>query len=325
MYRRASDMDRLAADLLLIDAPRAAEAIETYIRGLVEEHSAAGVLMGLSGGIDSALLATLAVRAVGSSRVHAAFLYDRDSGIVPAKRSRLVAERLGIDLDVVDIEPDMRQRQVYAPSAVQLVSLSPGWNRHMLRFYRLFAGETPFVSILRRSGSVSTPVEQACNARHSYRREVLEQQALEDNRILLGAANRSEFLTGWFVKGGIDDLFFSPIVGLYKTQVRQLAAHLGLPDEIRSQAPSPDMIPGITDEAALGITYSKLDIIFDSLDRGLTLDDLVKMGLTGSEVRLARDLNRHSSWKRASEHADPPVDGGIHGGFRFSPVEDAPQ
>jgi len=72
----------------------------------------------------------------------------------------------------------------------------------------------------------------------------------------LGTANRSEYLVGWFVKDGIDDLPFSPLIGLYKTQVRQLSEFLGLPFKIRNRLASPDMVKGITDEFALGISYS---------------------------------------------------------------------
>ena len=85
---------------------------------------------------------------------------------------------------------------------------------------------------------------------------------------IIGAANRSEGMTGWFVPGGADDMPFQPLMGLYKTQVRQLARHLEVPVEIIRQAPSPDMMRGVTDEVALGIAYEKLDIVLDGIDRG---------------------------------------------------------
>jgi NAD+ synthase len=86
----------------------------------------------------------------------------------------------------------------------------------------------------------------------------LESKARAQNWLLLGAANRSEWETGWFVKDGVDDLPYQPLMGLYKTQVRQLGRYLGVPGEIQQQVPSPDMMRGISDEYALGMSYSTI-------------------------------------------------------------------
>ncbi len=159
-------------------------------------------------------------------------------------------------------------------------------------------------------------IEAGFNARHIYRREMLEKRAQDQNWLLLGAANRSECLVGWFVKDGIDDLPFSPLMGLYKTQIRQLAAYLGIPSEVQKQVPSPDMMKGIGDEFAMGVTYSNIDIILDGMDRALSDDEIIASGVTRREIYLVREMNRLSVWKRESEHDKPPGDGGVRGGFR---------
>jgi NAD+ synthase len=310
-----------STSLLTISAKHATESIEEYIQRLLKTQLAEGVLIGLSGGIDSAVLATLAVRALGKERVHVYYLYDRDSGKESQRRACLVANWLGLELKLHNIELMMRQRRIYAPLIMRIISLSGFVNRYLAsNLYRFFYGEAPFISTLRRDSFTGYKpgksfynctvryVEAAFNARHIYRREFLEKLAKEQNWLLLGAANRSEYLVGWFVKDGID---------LYKTQVRQLADYLNLPFEVQNQQPSPDMAKGITDELAIGISYTDLDIILDGFDCNLPDKKISEAGVTRSQISHVHRLNQLSAWKRASEHHRPPVDGGAGGGFRI--------
>jgi len=164
--------------------------------------------------------------------------------------------------------------------------------------------------------SISRHARVGFDVRHRYRREILETKAAAHNWLLLGAANQSEWMVGWFVKGGVDDLPFQPIIGLYKTQVRQLAAFLGMPAEVQAQAPSPDMMKGITDEFALGMSYSKIDVVLDYLEGGLSKESLVAMGITEEEVHRVDEMKRLSSWKRGRMLMPLPVDGGPTGELR---------
>ncbi len=320
-----------AGSPLKIDEQRTAAAIQNHIRNLVEEHSARGVLIGLSGGLDSALLTALAVRALGKESVNVSYLCERDSERESESKARLVADWLGLELEVRNIEPAMRENHIYAPLIMRIIALSHFVNRYLLNgSYRWLCGESPFVSTLRRDvfdsrkfkrriyNSSVRHIEAAFNARHICRRQILERQAKDSNWLLLGAANRSEYLVGWFVRGGIDDLPLSPLMGLYKTQIRQLAAYLGVPPEIQEQTPSPDMIKGINDESALGISYTKIDIVLDGTDCGLSDEEIIAAGVAEREITLVRKMNRLSSWKRGSEHANPPVDGGAGGDVRMA-------
>jgi len=116
--------------------------------------------------------------------------------------------------------------------------------------------------------------------------------------LLLGAANQSEWFVGWFVKDGIDYLTIQPLKGFNKTQIRQLAAFLGVPAGVVEQAPSPDMMKGISDEFALGIRYSKIDLILDHLEGGMTKESVLAAGCTEKQIRLVQEMKRHSEWKR---------------------------
>lgn len=306
--------------ILEFDAAREAEIIERGIRDLVDSHSARGALVGLSGGMDSAVVAALAARALGKDLVHVSYLYDRDSEKASERRARLVADWLGLNLEILDIEPLMRQKRLYSPLIMRATALCGSLNRRLEILYRKGFGESSFMSALRMGSSEFEPqrlgsflysntirhVEAAFNARHVCRRRILEKRARSQNWLLLGAANRSEWLVGWFVKGGIDDLPLSPIKGLYKTQVRKLAAHLGIPHEVRDQVPSPDMMKGISDEFALGITYGRIDIVLAGVEHSLSDEEITKAGVTREEISLVREMNRLSRWKREPEDVDAP-------------------
>ena len=318
--------------LLTIDARSVTDSIEEYIQRVVDTSSARGVIIGLSGGLDSAVLAALAVRALHKERVHVCYLYERDSSKQSRRRAILMADWLDLELRLHDIAPIMRQRQIYTPLIMRISTLSGSVNRLLISVYRFFYGESPFTSTLHK-GSFSghklkkffydhtaRHAEAAFNVRHIYRRQFLEKLAKDHNLLLLGAGNRSEYLAGWFVKDGIDDMPFSPLLGLYKTQVRQLADFLGLPSEIRSQPPSPDMVKGVTDEFAIDISYTTLDIILDGLDRGLPDEQIVAAGASEKQISHVRKINQLSAWKRPSGRANQPVDGRVGGGFRGTPL-----
>jgi NAD+ synthase len=316
---------------LAINEKKTVEVLISYLKGLRKSYSSSGILLGLSGGIDSAVLATLGALAIGKDNVHASYLYDRDSGKESIHHASLMADWLGLKLDIQDITPAMKKKGVYAHFSMQVGSLSARFNRLFTRLYCLLFQESPFISSLREGSNefdhnrfkrqlynlTVRHVMAAVEARHIYRRTILEEKARSLNLTLLGAANRTESMTGWFIKGGIDDLPLQPLIGLYKTQVRQLAKFLGLPMKIQIQSPSPDMIKGITDEFGIGMDYGKLDLALDYLDRGLAEDEIIANGITKKELQHVRELHRLSEWKRGSHSFIPPVDGGPRGNIRL--------
>lgn len=315
-----------------IDANKVTKVLEQYIRELMKVNNHNCVILGLSGGIDSAVLATLAVRAVGAERVKAYHLKDRDSEKDSEIKARILADWLGIELEIQDISPAMHKKGVYSPLIMRLTPLTHFFNRLFQQAYYLLFREVPHTSTLKADcdelghnpfkrlvfNLTIRHIGNSFNARHIYRREVIEKAAAEQNGLVLGAANRSESMAGWFVKDGIDDLPIQPMLGLYKTQVWQLADHLGLPAEIRHQEPSPDMMKGITDEFAIGIRYDRLDEILDYLERGEKKSEILAHGVSRKELKLVQDNRRFSAWMRESPHVPPPVDGGVSSPFRIN-------
>lgn len=315
---------------LEIDADRAIAAICNAISEKVTRDVSEGVILGLSGGLDSSVLAALAVKALGAGKVTGVYLFDRDSDAGIGRNARLMAQHLGLELEILDISEEMKKSQVYKPLFIKLLRLSPLIAKLSAGSYRVICGESPFKSTLRVGrgehlspwykrllfGMTMHHVDSGFAARHKYRRVLLERLAMERNLSLIGAANLSEFEVGWFVKDGIDDLPFQPLTGLYKTQVRQLAKALALPSEISTQLPSPDMAKGVTDEFGIGHDYSVVDQVIDGVDRGMTAQDIATLGIPLSEITDIQDLMQLSDWKRQSPHEEPAVDGKLAGGLR---------
>jgi NAD+ synthase len=259
------------------------------------------------------------------------YLFDRDSDEVLGSRARKVADWLGIELKAESIEPAMRAAAVYRSPAMRITSLSGVLNRALHGLYRSLSGETPFVTALRLgspdppgierrrrgAGKVILDIESAFTARHIHRREVLEAVAGEKNLLLLGSANRTECLVGWFAKGGVDDLPLQPLKGLYKTQVGQLARYLRVPVEVQAQAASPDMMKGITDEFAIGMNYGAIDLALDFIGGGISRREIAEAGVTDAEIHLVERMNELSSWKRGEGGSPPPVDGGPNSPLRM--------
>ncbi|MBN2280360.1 MAG: NAD(+) synthase [Candidatus Marinimicrobia bacterium] len=316
---------------LKINEPLAVELIIDHLQKLVKKQNTKGILLGLSGGIDSAILTTLAVKALGKEKVKVCFVFDRDSEDSSKINAEKMARWLGLELEMTDMSLVMRKKRVYSPLIMKAVPYSARFNRMIQHFYRFAVRENPFKTTLKVGANRMEKsllkqfmfnlsirhIDQGFSERHRYRRQLLEQKAADENLTLIGAANRSEFEVGWFVKEGIDDLPNQPMTGLYKTQIWQLAAYLNLPEEIQNQTPSPDMMRGIRDEFAIGYNYRKLDQMLDFIERKTSDPEIVDKGYDIHEIKDIRELMMLSAWKRASEHEPPPVHGGINGNVRL--------
>lgn len=202
--------------------------IVNWIRGQVKQAGAKGIILGLSGGVDSALAAALAKKALGKRRV-LALLLPCHSAERDLKDARLVARRLGIKRRKVDLTPayDALARVLPKFTGVARVNLKP--RLRMLTLY-YFANKL--------------------------------------NYLVCGTGNKSEIMAGYFTKygdGGVDIL---PIGDLLKREVRKLARASGIPESVITKAPTAGLWPGQTDEGEMGITYDELDDILDRLRRG---------------------------------------------------------
>ncbi len=309
-------------DKMVIDCDQVTQVIVNYIRKKVAEAKCEGVLIGLSGGVDSTVLAFILAKAMDDpSKVHSLHLYDRDSQKKFRKYAENVANMLGINFEEIEITSTLKEQGIYKPLIMRIVPYSTLVNKLILISNKiaspLLYGESPFVVTLKRMNpkemnlgfvaNIAKTIEEGFNARHILRRKILENYAKEKSLLLVGAANRSESFVGWFVKDGVDDLPIEILLGLYKNQVRQLGRYLGVPDYILNEAPSPDMFKGIGDEECFGHKYEIVDKVAYVHEQGLDADVAQKDGVSRKEYFQIMKLHDLSSWKRESEHDYPVI------------------
>jgi len=299
-----------AKELLKIDEEKTVQDIEKYIRDIVAEKRVNGVLIGLSGGLDSTVLVTLAVRSLGKERVFVYFLHDRNSEKDSLDKAQFVADSFGLKLNVDSIDAVMREKEKNA-AFFKFISTLPKFVLPMMSsLYYIAVGETPYMTTLRREElkksrfkrwiykNIVDGLEDMFDGPCAERRVVLEKIAKEKNLLLIGAGNRSEDLTGWFTVNGVDNMPHSPLMGLLKTQERQLARYLNIPEIIQKRAPSADVLKGADDTLALGMSFDRIDIILYGIEHNMSDDDLMEYGLTKNQISNVRKIHKMSAWKR---------------------------
>ena len=299
-----------AKELLSIDTKETAGRIEDHLRHIVAENRANGVLIGLSGGLDSTVLVTLAVRDLGKDRTCVYFLQDRNGEKDSINKARLVAEGLGLNLNVGSIDDVMREKEKSA-AFFKFISVLPPFVLPLAsNIYYIIVGETPYITTLRKAepnksnfrrwlyANIVNGLESMFDGPCATRRVVLEKIAKEKNLLLVGSGNLSEDLTGWFTIDGVDNMPHSPIMGLLKTQVYQLAEYLNVPAQVQKRKPSADVLKGADDTLALGMNFDKIDIVLHGIKRDMSDDEIMEYGLTKNQITRVRKIHDMSAWKR---------------------------
>ena len=203
--------------------------IEVWLDTKLAQSGANGVVIGLSGGVDSSVVAALAKRSLGSAKVLGLIL-PCDSNSKDAERARIVAKNLGIKTDTVDLAPA----------------------------FRCFGDALP-----------EADKKTLGNLKSRLRMLTLYYYANMNNSLVLGTSNKTEIAIGYFTKYGDSAADLEPIGGLYKTQVLELAKHIEIPEEIISSPPTAGLWDGQTDESEIGMSYAELDNILKSAENGL--------------------------------------------------------
>ena len=248
-------------DPMQFDAPLVERWLVEFLREEVtRRRSFENVVVGLSGGVDSALVAHLAAKAFGPEHVYGFALPYRTSSPQSLAHARLVAERLGIHFRVVDIS-----------AAVD--------------------------GYLQAAEPEADP-SRAGNVMARERMIVLFDQSAKLKALPLGTGNKTERLLGYFTWHADDSPPINPIGDLFKSQVWQLARHMRVPAEIVDKPATADLVKGQTDEGDLGIAYPRADLILYWLLRGFRSEEIQRHGFTADEVRLVERRLESTHWKR---------------------------
>jgi NAD+ synthase len=298
---------------LAIDAAVAASTIEEGIRRIVTfDLHRRGVVLGVSGGIDSAVCAALAARALGPERVTALLMPERESSSAGTDRGRALCAAFGIAPILEDVTGALEALGCYARRDEAIRRLfphyGPGWRQKigvaegLLDHDRLntftLTVEAPDGERFsaRLPADVYLAIVAATNLKQRCRKTVEYTHADALNRAVLGTPNRLEYALGFFVKGGDGLADLKPIAHLYKTQVYALAEHLGVPEDIRRQTPSTDTytLPQTQEEFYYALPIDRLDRALFAFERGWPVERAAAlMGLSLEQTgRVYRDLTR---------------------------------
>ena len=294
-------------DILKVKCDEEVERVEKFIKEQTySRHRRKGVVVGISGGVDSAVTAALAVRALGAERVLGLILPEKESNPVSAQYARNLAQRVGIRTQEVDITPilmafgvyDIREEivnrtipQYHSGDLFRLVMPQDLLERDRLNIARLEVQTRDGYRYSKRLSSedYSTMVA-ATDIKQRTRMTLLYYYAEKNNYLVGGTTNRSEYLQGFFVKYGDGGVDIEPIAHLYKTQVYQLASYLDIPEEIIKRTPSPDTFSyTVSDkEFYFCLPYEELDLLLYAWKNEVPLEEVEEvLGLTPEQIRRA--------------------------------------
>jgi NAD+ synthase len=215
--------------------------ITRFIRDYVEKSGARGVVLGLSGGIDSSAVAALSSLALGPNRVFGLMLPERETqNIQDIKHAKLVAKKFGFKTEVIDITPTVEAFCKSTPIFDSRDKLSKG------------------------------------NVKARTRMIYIYYYANKLDMLVCGSSDKSETMMGYFTKWGDVAADISPLMDLYKTQVRNLANYTGIPRKIIQKPPTPSLWPGQLAEKELGIKYEQLDLVLYGLEHFMKTEEIAK-------------------------------------------------
>jgi NAD+ synthase len=232
---------KLTPSLLEIDFSEAQKRICRFIQEYVENAGAKGIVLGLSGGIDSGTIAALSSLAIGGKNVLGLMLPEQDNFIQKdIDDAKFVAEQFHLETQVCDISDALSGIYGAVPLFDQTDRLCKG------------------------------------NVKARTRMIYLYYYANKQNRIVCGSSDKSETIMGYFTKWGDAAADIAPIMDLYKTQVRKLALHLGIPKNLALKPSTPALWPNQLAESELGIKYETLDLMLYGLERFMTPEEVAE-------------------------------------------------
>lgn len=302
-------------DILHIDAAAETERIVTWLRQAVRgQLRRRGAVVGISGGVDSAVVLALCVRAFEPRQLVALMLPDRDSSPESERLARELAATFGVKPMLEDMTPALAGIGCYGrrDEAVRRVipeyNPSAGYRAKIVLPPDLLEGDTLnafSVTVVRPDGSEvsrSLPAPEflqivaASNFKQRARMAMLYYHAELRHFAVIGTANKNERMQGFFVKHGDAGVDCDPIVHLYKTQIYQLAKYLGVPQEIRERTPTSDTYsaPCSQEEFFFRLPFATMDLLWCGQENNFSAEEVAAtLDLTATQVKRAfNDLAR---------------------------------
>jgi len=297
----------LNADVFTMDYGVEVERISQWIRRTLSStlHKR-GVVVAISGGIDSSACAALAVKALGPKKVYGLLLPERDSQGTSSVRGKQLAEHLGIGYEQHDIAPALEALGCYRQRDEAIRRVVPAYSEHWkskiaiaggleggISYFRLIVqGPDGKQQDVRLSLSEYLQVVAATNYKQRVRKTVEYFHADRLNYAVTGTPNRLEYDQGFFVRNGDGSADLKPIAHLYKTQVYAIARHLKLPESVLAAVPTTDTysLPQGQDEFYFALPYAQMDLALWALNQGHSAGELAaSIGITEAQAQRVLD------------------------------------
>jgi len=313
-----TDSQEFSAEVLTIDLEKEAERIASRIRDCMKNQlKRRGIVIGISGGIDSSVTAALAIKALGKERVFGLEMPERHSAKETTSLSRSVIDHLGIDSLRIDISPILESVGFYRlyDEAVRMVipEYGDGWkskvvtssvfDNHGFSLLSVVA-QPPFGANVKARLPLKPYLEivAATNFKQRTRKMLEYYHADRLNFAVAGTPNRLEYDQGFFVKQGDGTADLKPIAHLYKTQVYRLAEYLGIPEEIRKRPPTTDTysLAQGQDEFYFSLPYGEMDLCLFGKNNGVEPSVVASaIGLKPEQVeKVYEDIDRKRATTR---------------------------
>lgn len=260
---------KLTKKVFKINPEKVSMKIERFIKDKVKELRKEGIVVPISGGLDSSVVAALCVRAAGKDKVIGLILPEKQGNLEAEKYAEEIANFLGIKTEKFDISKTLKSLGTYNFALSYIPSYK--LKEKVVKKFLASKKENSFIQGLK--GTKSGFIRKGLASFYSKQRIRLVftyKFAEENNLLVVGSAHKSEDLVGLFVKFGVDDAAdIMPLKNLFRSHTLQLAKFLRLPEKIISRTPNPDVIPGVKDKYKdfLGIESEKVDLILYGIEK----------------------------------------------------------